>query len=144
MIPKNITREHVLRAIGEINRIGIREGRESKKFYLEYGGKFFPPKYVISMANKYANGEELGSSEFSGGNETNDFLRALGFSIASPTVTQKIVTAASSRAKKRILRKQHDERCPKCKEIVKAILERIYGEVEENFRFDVGTFPEDF
>ena len=35
------------------------------------------------MANVYANGKELDSSTFSGGDETNTFLRNLGFEITA-------------------------------------------------------------
>jgi len=78
MTPKNIRKEHIVKAIEEIKKSGIPKGRRSRKFLLEFEGKFYPPKYVISLANKYANGVELNPSEFSGGRETNDFLRALG------------------------------------------------------------------
>jgi hypothetical protein len=46
---------------------------------LKYNGKYYLPKYIISIANKYANGRELRTSEFSGGSESISFLRALGF-----------------------------------------------------------------
>ena len=67
MIPKNIKREHVIKAIEEIKRNGIPKGRNSKKFLLEFNGEYYPPKYVISLANKYANGEILDPAQFSGG-----------------------------------------------------------------------------
>ena len=38
----------------------------------------------------------------------------------------------------------HNERCPMCKETIKKLLERIYGRVETNYKFDIGTYPEDF
>lgn len=53
----------------------------SKKFLLEYNCEFYLPKYVISVANKYANGKELDLQEFSGGTETNNFLKNLGLHI---------------------------------------------------------------
>lgn len=81
MIPKNITREYILKAIEEIDRNGIPKGRESKRFLLAYGGRFYPPKYVVSLANRYVNGKELDHSEFSGGREVNSFLKRLGFEI---------------------------------------------------------------
>jgi hypothetical protein len=81
MIPRNIESEHVIKAIDEIARSGVPYHRASVKYHLIYDGKPYPPKYVISIANKYANGSELGSSEFNGGAETNGFLRALGFTV---------------------------------------------------------------
>lgn len=82
MIPKNIKKEHIIKALEEIKKSGVPKGRESKRFLLEYNGKNYPPKYIISLANKYANGKELDSKEFSGGRETNNFLKQLGFNIA--------------------------------------------------------------
>lgn len=84
MIPKNITTELINKALGEIDISGIPKGRESKKYSLCYGSKRYPPKYVISLANKYANGYELPPSVFSGGLEVNGFLENRGFSIAGP------------------------------------------------------------
>ncbi len=79
MIPKEITEEHILRAINEIDRNGVPTKRESTKYNLIYKGKEYPPKYVISRACFYATGEELDNEEFSGGTETNTFLESLGF-----------------------------------------------------------------
>ena len=56
MIPKNIRKEHIIKAIEEIKKSGIPKGRHSRKFLLEFEGKFYQPKCVISLANKYANG----------------------------------------------------------------------------------------
>lgn len=85
MIPTNITREHVIRALEEIDACTIPQGRKSTKFVLVYNGRRYPPKYVISLANKFVNGEELNPSEFSGGQETNNFLKGLGFDIEEIT-----------------------------------------------------------
>ncbi|MDQ0201072.1 HNH endonuclease [Neobacillus ginsengisoli] len=82
-IPKNIKREHVLSAISEIDNHGVPEERNSTKFNLLYEGRHYPPKYVLTLANKYANGHELIPSEFSGGKESNSYLSDLGFEIKS-------------------------------------------------------------
>ena len=81
MIPLNITREHVLQAIADQGDKAIPKQRKSRKFYLDYNGKQYAPKYIISIANIFANGKELGHSKFGGGQESNDFLKALGFAI---------------------------------------------------------------
>ena len=67
MIPKNIKRQNIIDALEEIDDKGIPEHRESTKYLLNYQNTYYPPKYVISIANKYANGVELPPSEFSGG-----------------------------------------------------------------------------
>jgi len=145
MIPKNILREHVLKAIEEVKRTGIPGGRGSKKFLVEFNGVCFPPKYVISLANRYANGEELSPSEFSGGTESNDFLKTLGFKVTEAKLPKRIAPAPLREHRETsfsIVR--HDERCPKCKETIRKLLVRIYGKVEENYKFEVGTRLEDF
>jgi len=81
MIPKNITTKNILKAILEIDKDSIPPNRHSKKYNLYFEGKPYPPKYVLSIANKYANGEELSSIKFSGGTESNTFLMNLGFEI---------------------------------------------------------------
>jgi 5-methylcytosine-specific restriction enzyme A len=80
-IPKNIKSGHIEQAIQEIDRVGIPEKRESTRFVLKHTDRNYPPKLVISIANKFANGEELSPSEFNGGAESNSFLTGLGFSI---------------------------------------------------------------
>jgi hypothetical protein len=66
MVPDNILKEHILSAIEEIERDGVHSGRQSSTYDLKYKGQLYPPKYVISLANKYANGEEhiIGNGDF--------------------------------------------------------------------------------
>jgi hypothetical protein len=59
----------------------VPDDKRQRKFNLKYNGRDYPPKYTISMANKFANGEQLKASAFSGGDETNPFLKARGFEI---------------------------------------------------------------
>lgn len=78
-IPKNINRTHIIEAINRILIEGVPEIREATKYELAFNNSTYPPKYVISLANKYANGDTLPSSEFSGGEEANEFLKSRGF-----------------------------------------------------------------
>ncbi|MGP4069744.1 HNH endonuclease [Halobacillus sp. B29] len=80
-IPQNINREHVIEAIQKIDRDRVPKKRARSRFKLSYEGRNYPPKYVISIANIFANDEEYPPSKFSGGDETNRFLRKLGFTI---------------------------------------------------------------
>ena len=81
MIPGNITQAHILKAIGEVDRNGIPSNRLSTKYLLKINGKNYPPKFIVSLANKYANGRELSPQEFGGGIETNNFFRKRGFTV---------------------------------------------------------------
>ena len=67
MIPDNISKDNILNALEEIHKEGIPDNRQSEKYLLLHNDFFYPPKYVISIANRFANGKELDSSEFSGG-----------------------------------------------------------------------------
>ncbi len=83
MIPRNINRVHIIKALKQIDEEGIPNHRQSTKHNLIYQDKHFPPKLVLSKANVYANGQELDASVFSGGDETNTYLSTLGFEIVT-------------------------------------------------------------
>jgi len=145
MIPENINQNHILKAIREIDMNGVPKGRKSRKFQLFYNGKHYPPKYVISLANKYANGMGLEPSEFSGGQETNNFLKKLVFEVVE-LPPSRIFPKPSPAPRKISERKglRHDERCPECKKTIETMLRKIYGGVEVNHKFETGTKPEDY
>ncbi len=86
MVPNNITREHVLEAFARIDQLEVPPGREATKFLVHHEGKYYPPKYTLGIANIYANGIELSSDDFSGGDESNDYLHKLGFEIVEKDV----------------------------------------------------------
>lgn len=69
-----IQKEHVLSAIQEIEKDGVRSGQKSTTYDLIYEDKPCPPKLVLSIAARYATGKELEPSEFEGGLETNSSL----------------------------------------------------------------------
>lgn len=79
-IPKNISKEHIEKAIKEVIQSPIPVNRLSEVYYLKVADKLLPPKYVISIANKHANGEELQSNLFTAV-EAKTYLKKLKFSI---------------------------------------------------------------
>jgi hypothetical protein len=81
MIPENINRNHIKKAIDYINKNGVPPKRNSTIWDLDYGGRTYPSKYLICIDNVYANGNELTGKEFSGGIEINRFINDRGFSI---------------------------------------------------------------
>ena len=93
MIPNNIRKEHLLKAIEEIDREGVRKGRHSSTYDLVYKGKSYPPKLVLSIANRYANGTELDSNDFAGGKGTASFelLEKEGFEIITKNDPVKLI-----------------------------------------------------
>ncbi|MCW7076637.1 MAG: hypothetical protein OCU18_05020 [Candidatus Syntrophoarchaeum sp.] len=143
MIPSNIEKEDVIKAIEEIDERGLPPSRRSTKFVLVFNGKQYPPKYVLSLANKYANSEELKSSEFSGGQETNGFLQRLGFDIEEKSSSGRELILSSDKPVEPP-QNRHNERCPGCKNVVERMLKKIYGDVKPNYKFNIGTNPENF
>lgn len=90
-IPIGITREHVICAINEVKSNGFPKNRNSTKYDLVYEGRRYPPKYVIGLANKYANGYGLTPQDHFGGGETNNELERLGFTIIEKEETESVV-----------------------------------------------------
>jgi 5-methylcytosine-specific restriction protein B len=82
-IPKDLTREHVLQAIADLDRgITIRWSR-SRKYDLVYNGKHYAPKAVLGHAICIAKQCDPYSLNFDGGDPTNLTLQELGFEIIS-------------------------------------------------------------
>jgi len=92
-----ISRTNVLASIERIQREGVPASRRSTRYYLVHEGRRYPPKYVVSLAVYDATGKELDPQEFSGGTETNSFLRGLGFSVVAFSAEAVDRTDAQSR-----------------------------------------------
>ena len=90
-IPDNITRDHILSAISKIDLDGIPKNAKSTTYDLIHDGKLYPPKYVVSLANLFANGIVLNRDTFEGGLGTPCFklLEQNGFKIKTKTDSQR-------------------------------------------------------
>ncbi len=95
-IPKNISKEHLLKAIAKIDKDGIPKDGGSKYFDVVYNGKKYPPKIIVSYANYFANGKELDRNSFSGGMETQCFklLEKNDFIIQKKSVSYYVLGAS--------------------------------------------------
>jgi 5-methylcytosine-specific restriction protein B len=96
----SITTDHVFRAIRDIDRDGVPADANSTTYDLIVAGKRYPPKYVLSLAGKHANGEAFDRKEFSGGEESPAFalLRGLGFEIERKDAISELVTKFKKQA----------------------------------------------
>jgi len=152
-IPRGIKREHVITAINEVMNNGFPKDRKSTKYDLVYDGRRYPPKYVIGLANKYANGYGLTPQEHFGGGETNKALENLGFEIREKSygeyellpdelnvdennvyiegAIKRIYVNAYERnsAVRKICLKHHGYNCTVCE----FNFEAVYGEIGERF-----------
>ena len=80
-IPALITREHIWEAVLLIRRGVVPPQNRSRGYCLVERGRHFPPKYTLSQAHEVATGRLLPTSEFYGGQESNEFLRRRGFRV---------------------------------------------------------------
>jgi 5-methylcytosine-specific restriction protein B len=82
-IPNNINKEHLLEAIRKIDNEGIPKDGDSQYYDVDFNGKKYPPKVIVSYANIFANGSELDRKTFKGGRNTDCFilLEKYGFEI---------------------------------------------------------------
>ena len=142
MIPELITKTNIVEALRRINRDGISSRRRGRGYCLVADGKHFPPKYTISLAHQVATGESLSSDQFSGGVESNHFLRSHGFNVVECDCggsghdhRATSGSAPSERKRRTSASTRHSERCRACKTRVRELLERIYGTCLLNRRF---------
>jgi 5-methylcytosine-specific restriction protein A len=97
MVPHNITRESILQAIAEVDREAVPEDRHSTRFSVQHEGFLYPPKYLVSVAHRLLTGQEWPPERFTGGEETNAPLRAMGFEIVEiPSSTRRFPIESTS------------------------------------------------
>lgn len=142
MIPRRISAAHIEEAVRLIIRDGVPPRRRGRGYCLATKGEHLPPKYAIAVAHQVATGKLLRPDQFSGGSESNEFLRRLGFAVGDCECGGSVrhsgahpVSPTSNRRTRTIRSKQHSERCRECKIRVGQLLRRIYGACVRNHRF---------
>ena len=146
MIPSRITTAQVEEAIRLIIRDGVPLRRRGRDYCLATRGEHLPPKYTIAVAHQVATGELLSPDRFSGGSESNEFLRRRGFAVTECNCGDSVrhggapPTSPKSKRKTRTTPStRHSERCRECKIRVKQLLGRIYGACLRDHRFQWET-----
>ncbi len=72
--------KHIVEAIQFVEKNGIPKNRSSKRYFLKFNVKLYPPKYILAKANIYANSYECLPSDFNA-IQAKDFIKRLGFEI---------------------------------------------------------------
>lgn len=80
MIPKGLTDKHFHQAAAQIDRDGVPSERNSVHYDLVIGEKRYPPKYIVSLATKFATGNEYPAGEFNAV-EAKDYFQRKGYEI---------------------------------------------------------------
>jgi len=88
VIPQNITKSHLLRALEEMNKQGLQPPLPSIRYFVKYKDELYPLKRVVSLANKYANGTKLPLQNFTT-TEAVSFVIKLGFELEVKNMSSK-------------------------------------------------------
>ena len=139
MIPDNIEVEHVLKAVDLIDREGVPSSRRSVYYDLIKDGKSYPPKYIISIANQYANGSHHPPGRFNAVQAKNYLARKKfrqEFQIIDRRITGKITIvseddeSAYPEGKERYSQHRSYERDPKLAKKAKTTRLESTGELQ--------------
>lgn len=94
-IPKNISKDDILKAIKYIDENGVPEKYKSKRYeLLDEFGKKYPPKYVIAVANYFVNHEAISLERFNVA-EAKKFLKGLNFVIEEKKEEFRLIIKAN-------------------------------------------------
>ena len=100
-IPDGITKEHIMRAIHELDRGVDHQFADSTGYDVLYDGRRYPPKAVVGIAASNLIGKQLGPYDFKGGLKSKCFrvLESNDFEIVTKGDTapfpEEVVTSGS-------------------------------------------------
>jgi predicted HNH restriction endonuclease len=115
MIPNNLTNKHYQSAADQIDRNGVPNERKSVHYDLLLKDKRYPPKYIISLAAKFASGSEYPANDFNAVEAKNYFL-SRGYTVidrrheAEKTIVNEDDESASPEGKRVFVRHRKLER----------------------------------
>lgn len=139
MIPSNITKEHLVKAIQEIDKNGVELGAHSSTYDVVYNNKRYPPKLVVSLANKYANGQILPRDSFKGGQDQPAFqlLEKEGFKII-PKMNKELFTWVKTHHDLvEIIKKKRDQQSQLVGMLKKVGIDGLHDENDSGERFEL-------
>ncbi len=96
---KKISRSNIIQAINRINKEGYPTNRKSSTYNLVYNETTYPPKYVLSLAGYFADGNFISQHDFHGGESSAsfDYLRSQGFEIRSKSESENLKSSKSEK-----------------------------------------------
>jgi hypothetical protein len=127
----NVRRKHVIDAIRKFEKLKPNYPKPRSTF-LVFKGKRYPAKHIRGLAFAIANKRKIGKSEYSGGLETANFFRKLGFEVeylrSSRKAPRKQLPEKSASRKKLSLVEQ--------KNALQKVLQKKFGIIETEKKFD--------
>lgn len=124
----NVKREHVIKAIQKFEKLNP-DYPKPRNTFLVYNSKRYPAKHIRGLAFEIANNKEIKKSEYSGGQETVNFFRKLGFEVEYKKALIKDVPAKKETYSKRLSVVEQ-------KNTLQRILQKSFGIIETEKRFE--------
>lgn len=137
----NITEKEVLKAI-ELFDTTRERYPEPRNTFLIYNNKKYPAKHIRGLAYLVANNKEISKNDYSGGQETANFFRKLGFKVEYEKSTLKPKTVTKNTPNVSGLEKPDEKRVIKRlnavsqKNALQKLLQKHFGHIETEKKFD--------
>lgn len=136
----NITANDVKKAIELFDRTN-ENYPEPRNTFLIYNNKKYPAKHIRGLAYYVANKKEISKSEYSGGQETANFFKKLGFTVQykketlKPIENKKAITKQTDKVEpqKTIIKKLN---VVSQKNSIQRLLQKHYGHIETEKKFN--------
>jgi very-short-patch-repair endonuclease len=145
----NISREDVIKAI-DIFDSSVEKYPEPRNTFLIYNNKKYPAKHIRGIAYQVANKREISKNDYSGGQETANFLRKLGFTVEYEKRTLKPKGIPDTSATDGVI-KQYTKGKPSRrlnvasqKNALQLLLQKHYGYIECEKPFDWLKTPDHY
>ena len=124
----NVERKHVIKAIRKFEKLNP-DYPKPRNTFLIYNGKRYPAKHIRGLAFEIANNKEIKKSEYSGGQETVNFFRKLGFEVEYKKVRFKEMPAKKEAFSKRLSVVEQ-------KNALQRVLQKSFGIIETEKKFE--------
>jgi hypothetical protein len=137
---ENITADDVKKAIELFDRT-TENYPEPRNTFLIYNNNKYPAKHIRGLAYYIANKKEISKSKYSGGQETANFFKKLGFEVQYKKETLKPIEKSKITSKQT---EQDELRKPISKKLdvvsqknaIQRLLQKHYGHIETEKKFD--------
>lgn len=124
----NVKKEHVIKAIQKFEKLNP-DYPKPRNTFLVYNGKRYPAKHIRGLAFEIANNKEIKKSEYSGGKETVNFFRKLGFEVEYTRARIKEMRVKKESFSKRLSVVGQ-------KNVLQRILQEHFGIIETEKKFE--------
>lgn len=124
----NVKREHVIKAIQKFEKLNP-DYPKPRNTFLVYNGKKFPAKHIRGLAFEIANKKKIKKSEYSGGQETVNFFKKLGFEVEYKVASIKRISAKKEVSSKKLSVVEQ-------KNALQRVLQKRFGIIETEKKFE--------